>query len=274
MKCFVCPHETVGESIYCARCRPLIDGFADQAARALVLQEAYDPASDSFICYYSGASLDDANPKSAWYVTIDHRTPGKAETRVVAAAWVNRMKSEMDEGEFRIAIPLIARCFDGEALDISKLTFKYWNKQVAEAASRGPMSRALGPSYCPVCDKRADPYIYCPRCRRLIFSHPTGHRILARALKAAYDKITDTFRCHYTNIVLEVSDGRSPLFVNYDHRIPRKKGDLVVCAAFINAMKNSMSDVEFRAAVRELARHFGGAPFDKEAVKFRYWTKD
>jgi hypothetical protein len=136
------------------------------------------------------------------------------------------------------------------------------------------MTRALGPVYCPVCDRRADPYIYCPRCRRLIFSHPTDHKILAAALKAAYVREIDGFGCHYTHIKLETSDGRSPFFVNYDHRIPRKRGDIVVCAAFINAMKNSMSDTEFRAAVKELARHFAGAPFDKKAVRFRYWTRN
>ena len=273
MKCFVCPHETVGKSIYCARCGPLIINFADQAARAVALRDAYDPATDSFICFYTGERLITSDPKSPWYVTVDHRTPGKAGTQVVAAAWVNRMKSEMAEDEFRIAIPLLARCFDGEALDITQLTFRYWNKQVAEAVSQGPMSRALGPVYCPVCDKRADPYIYCPRCRRLIFSHPTDHRLLAQALKAAYDKGRDLFVCRYTHIPLDASDGRSPFFVNYDHRIPRKIGDIVVCAAFINAMKNSMSDTEFWAAVRELARHFAGAPFDRSAVRFRYWTK-
>ena len=239
-QCSICPNEAIPHSKYCARCRPVMENFAEEAARAEALRNGLDRKRNVILCYYTGTVLDTANPRSPNYLTCDHRIPGKKGDLVPACAWVNRMKSQMSEDEFHIAIPLLAQVFDGSPLDTGKLSFAYWNRKVPLTCVRSMLSRATGPVHCAVCDKRCDPYVYCPRCRRLIFSHPADHRLLAKTLREAYDKKTDTFRCHYTGIILNVTDNKSPFFAVYDHRIPRKKGDLVLCASFINAMSSSI----------------------------------
>jgi hypothetical protein len=40
-----------------------------------------------------------------------------------------------------------------------------------------------------------------------------------------------------------------------------------------NAMKADLSEDEFYLVMNELARHFEGAPFNKDVVKFEYWKR-
>jgi hypothetical protein len=54
----------------------------------------------------------------------------------------------------------------------------------------------------------------------------------------------------------------------------RKAGDLVLTAAFPNAMKCIFSGEELRAAIMALAGHFAGEQFDRNTLSFRYWTRD
>jgi hypothetical protein len=46
--------------------------------------------------------------KSPWYITFDHRIPGKPGDLVVAAFWVNRMKTYLTEEEFRAVVMELA----------------------------------------------------------------------------------------------------------------------------------------------------------------------
>lgn len=270
MICYVCRAPTKANSKYCSLHGQIIVGFAEQGARARAFRRAFEKKTGAILCHYTGQPLDLTDPDDPWYATCDHKIPGKKGGLVACAAWVNRMKTQLSESEFGRIIRALA---DG-TFTSTTIKFRYWLPVVLLKMAPVPLPTVPAPHFCNVCDKKCDPSIYCPRCRRLIFSHPSDHVLLARTLKAAYVKDRDAFVCQYTKIILDPSNNKSPFFPVYDHRIPRKEGDLALCAAFVNAMKGSLSDVEFFAAVKELARHFAGAPFDRDAVTFRYWTKE
>lgn len=80
-------------------------------------------------------------------------------------------------------------------------------------------------------------------------------------------------RQNYIDIKLDEEDLDSPFFMVFDHRIPRRKGDLVVTSMLMNAVKGDLSEEEFHLVMNELARHFEGKPFDRNVVKFECWKK-
>jgi len=88
---------------------------------------AYDPVSDTFLCHYTGLPVDLKDPGSPWYLNYDHVIPGDENRLVVAANFVNVMKSELSEDEFRAVIIELAHHFDtGEPFDMGVCAFKYW----------------------------------------------------------------------------------------------------------------------------------------------------
>jgi len=113
---------------------------------------------------------------------------------------------------------------------------------------------------------------YCARCRGHLHDRPENAKRLT-ALVAAYDPALDGFRCAYSGAPLEEEDQADPFYLYFDHEVPRRSSELVASAAVFNAMKSELSGDEFRAAVRELARHHGGKPFRKGAVSFEWWTE-
>jgi len=110
----------------------------------------------------------------------------------------------------------------------------------------------------------------CPRCRRHITNvEYTAHLL---ALLAAWDPVAKGFRCFYTGVLLEENDKSDPWYLAFDHRIPGKKGDLVVCARWVNSMKTALSDDEFRAVIIELDRsRKAKEPFNMAVAEFKYW---
>jgi len=92
-------------------------------------------------------------------------------------------------------------------------------------------------------------------------------------MKAAWCKEKNGFLDHYLGIVVDEENLDSPYYVVFDHRIPRKKGDLVLTCMLVNAMKGDMSEDEFYLMMNELARHREGKVFDREVIKFEYWKR-
>jgi hypothetical protein len=91
-------------------------------------------------------------------------------------------------------------------------------------------------------------------------------------MQASWDKARKAFICYLTGLALDPHDNTNPLFLTFDHRIPKKPGMLMVAAAFVNMMKSALSEEEFWLVVGELAHHFEtGGPFNKDIVKFAYW---
>ncbi len=115
----------------CKRCKNFRDrvetrGKPDLAARVEALRRAWD--GTGFRCYYSGVRLEETNSHDPRYLTFDHRTPRHENDLVVAAAFVNDMKSDMSEDEFRAVIVQLASRFQGGAFDERVLKLVHWKR--------------------------------------------------------------------------------------------------------------------------------------------------
>ncbi len=123
---------------------------------------------------------------------------------------------------------------------------------------------------CCVCGKETGSQErHCDRCASLI-QHKD--RIKRRhALQKAYDSSADGFRCHWCGVLLEEEDYTDPFHLCFDHFFPVKSSELVASSEIFNKMKYELGPEEFHKAIKELAAHRAGKPFDKDVVEFRYW---
>ena len=129
---------------------------------------------------------------------------------------------------------------------------------------------------CAVCQNPCHRFAaLCKRCKKWVDRLDTRRKAnkpaRIKALKQAWDG--RGFRCYYTGVKLNESDHRSPLYLTFDHRIPRQQEDIVVAAACMNDMKSDLTEKEFRRMVLELARHFEGGQFDKRAFDLEHWRR-
>jgi len=129
-RCDICGEPSFPHSIYCPRCRRFVFwGGHDHGPRVKALKMAWDPVLKGFVCYYTGVLLNLTNPKSPWYATFDHRIPGDDMTQVMAASWVNAMKTAMSEKEFWAVIKEFARFLtEGGDFDRNVTKLRYWNR--------------------------------------------------------------------------------------------------------------------------------------------------
>ena len=107
LDCVVCHGPLFPRSMYCARCRRFITTERDDAARRIAMIIAWCKEQNGFLCRYTGVKVDELDFRSPWYLNFDHITPGRKDL-VVAASWVNRMKSCLTEPEFRAVIKSLA----------------------------------------------------------------------------------------------------------------------------------------------------------------------
>ena len=128
---------------------------------------------------------------------------------------------------------------------------------------------------CDICLRPIEPpHKYCPRCSKFICRAGRGMAHV-NAPKRDYDPVHDVFRCHYTGVVLEEKDTKSPKYLTYDHLIPGLKtvDNEVITMALINEIKTDMTYDEFLALAREIIRHEDrGGAFDERVldIKHRY----
>lgn len=275
MPCLVCIRDPEPKKIYCPRCWGLIRHKPDHVEHRDALSKCYDEELDAFICQITGVPLNDTDPHDPWYVTFHHLVPGKKGTMVIAAWWANDMIADMLEDEFRLAVTLFARHQRGEPVDWSQLKFTFWKRKPRPKMAFLFRERkvAVTPARCDICDQKPAPHsIYCPACRGFIFQ---GRNISERhkALKDGWDEKARKFRCHYTDAVLNITDPDSPMYLVFDHLTPGKTGRLVLTFAWINCMKMDLSEEEFLAIMAELDRHFRGAPFNKDVIRFEHWYR-
>ena len=72
---------------------------------------------------------------------------------------------------------------------------------------------------------------------------------------------------------LNDSDPQSPLYMEFDHPVPGKKGRLKAVVAFVNRMKTDLSEREFWAQIHELARFRREGVTFRDVIKFRHWFR-
>jgi hypothetical protein len=260
---------------YCPRCHRWCAVRKEIRARVKTLHENYDHEADAFRCAYCDAILDEINNKSPLFLCFDHPTPGRRNLLAVCCSIMNYMKSDMLPEEFRAIVLALARHFlDGTPIDISLTRFKYWSRGKKIKLAKGErLEKRWDVKECIICKKAPVPHTrYCARCHRLADA-PDFSKARLEALIEAYDPVLDAFICHYTGLPLNLDDPSSPLYLNFDHVIPRDGRRLVCAAAFANVMKSEMTEKEFRAIIIELAHHWEtGEPFDTKVLKLKYWT--
>ena len=274
--CHICKTVVPPRFTYCPRCHKHFDNSHETTAHVLALIAAWDPKRNCFVCFYTGVPLDEDDPSSPWYITFDHRIPGKKGDLVACAAWVNLMKNQLSEEEFRAVITELARCREaGEPFNMAVAEFKYW--RVPARLKLGKLAsltnlRLPKVGNCIVCSARTYPYSpFCPECRNII-RQQSNIKERTAAMQASWDPARKAFICYLTGLILELSDNRSPVFLTFDHRIPKMPGTLRMAAAFANFMKTALSEDEFWLVVKELAHHFQtGEAFNKNVIKFAYW---
>ena len=130
---------------------------------------------------------------------------------------------------------------------------------------------------CDICGLSKHPLAkFCKRCKKIIDridirkKHNKSARIIA--LKKSWDG--KCFRCHYSGVRLEERDHHSPVYITFDHRIPREESDIVIAAAVINDMKSDLSDEEFKNAINQLSAWFSkGTPVSEDVFKLKHWKR-
>jgi len=133
---------------------------------------------------------------------------------------------------------------------------------------------AIAPKECVVCSSPIPKTrTYCDRCRRLVKNHHAEYLKKRLALQKAWSTAQQAFLCHFSHLPLEEIDRDSPFAIEFDHLIPVKASALAATASFINQLKGDLTGEEFQAALLELVKHWNGAPFDRAAVAFEYWSR-
>ena len=99
------------KSMYCPRCRRFITTQRENAARRIAMTAAWNAKLRAFLCHYTGLKVEELDFTDLWYLSFDHVIPGKLGDLVVAALWVNRMKSFLTEAEFRAVLKQLADRF-------------------------------------------------------------------------------------------------------------------------------------------------------------------
>jgi hypothetical protein len=115
----------------------------------------------------------------------------------------------------------------------------------------------------------------CARCRPLIGRIETrkgadgrGRRVdqeaRLRAMARQFDPAINAYRCHFTGVPL-VLEARRRRSAEWAHLRPADEGSVVLACQLVNRMQADLTEPEFRAMVKALARRFDGEPFDETA---------
>ncbi|MDD5173478.1 MAG: hypothetical protein PHV48_01455 [Candidatus Omnitrophica bacterium] len=117
---------------------------------------------------------------------------------------------------------------------------------------------------------------FCKRCKKILDridtrrKHDRAARI--KALKSSWDG--SCFRCNYSGVKLEEKDHKSPLYITFDHRIPRKEDDIVIAASVINDMKSDLDEEEFKNVINHLAEYFrNGVLINPDVFNLKHWKR-
>jgi len=273
--CTICTIPVGRRKFLCPRCKLVLGNRFHHKLLVPALRDALDRSINRFRCRYSGAVLEETgDPYNPWYLTADHVIPGKDEI-AISAFLINDMKTDLTAEEFLTVVPALDDTLLGIApFDKNIIAFRTWNRVAPILAAPRllalwEMARAQTIA-CTVCGRPPFPgSIYCPTCRGIIYQR---WEIAARAfaLKRSWNPLLQAYTCYYTGAILDVLDPNSPWFIVFDHLIPGQKGNVVACAAWVNAMKTYLTESEFRAVIHSLAGHIRhGTPFDTSLVNAR-----
>jgi len=268
--CPVCGRPARYHAKYCPRCWPFCNSNKCNLPiheRVRALKEALDEKANGFRCHYSGVLLDLEDPDSPLYPVFDHIVPGEPRL-VICSRLVNDMKKDLTGDEFRIVVPAISDFLEkGLPVGHDIIGFVCWPRRYDLPSATVLGKTPPSPKGCAVCEMKRHRYsLYCDLCRHFIF-HKPEHVARVAAMKDGWDRQRGGFICHYTGVLLDRTNSKSPWYMVFDHRFPGNKGHLAVCAAWVNGMKTYLTEEQFRAILNALAGHFrDGAPVDGDLL--------
>jgi predicted nucleic acid-binding Zn ribbon protein len=278
MECCVCDKDIPPQRHYCDRCRDLLRTTKDHMKRRMALRAAYDPSIDAFRDNWSHVELEPLDRSDPFFLVFDHLVPVESSELVASSALFNRMKTDMAPDEFRTAFKLLAAHLRGEPFDKGAIRFVYWKRHPPHPprpAMRLYPEEVAYPRVdaCVICGK--PPWrgsIYCVGCREFIFWRGVDRARRARAMKEAWDPRAGRFICQYTGAEIEDGDASSPWYLSFDHATPGDPESIVVCAVWVNSMKNALTRDEFWKVVKEYDRYLrDGDEFDRDVVEYSHW---
>jgi len=138
--CKICRKPPLLYSYYCARCRELVFQHGLAGPRVEAFANAYYEPLDTFLCHYTRQPLVFTGRYGPWHVSVDHLTPGDEKHVVVAALWVNRMKTYLTESQFRAVIHALAfHIRTGAPFDTSVLSARSFQQTVRRLGAKIPV---------------------------------------------------------------------------------------------------------------------------------------
>ncbi len=267
--CTICGSPARPRNLYCPRCRRFIFHKPNHKARALALIEAWDPIHKCFRCWYTGIRLDETYPSSRRYLTFNHVIPGDGSRLVVCCRLINEMKSDLTWDEFFTVVAAFDIYRKTGIFPKETVNLEHWARTAVQPVlAKLPLPPAKGASVvqCAICGKPSVPGSdYCPRHRKFFFGKYERKARLV-AFKRAWSAEKNGFVCEYTGVLLDENDQNSPWYVSIDHRFPGRKGELAVCARFVNSIKANLTAKQFARVMEALARMMDGEPFDESVI--------
>jgi len=145
--CEVCD-SPINRGKRCRQCAAIHDALsADSRSDVTAITAAMRNSlrDGLFWCYYTGLPLVLDDSGSPYYRSIDHRTPGDRRDLVLCCLFVNEMKGDLDEAEFRSAIRALAACFEtGQPLNLGEVRFQYRKRNwLGNRRSCGPTLKGI-----------------------------------------------------------------------------------------------------------------------------------
>ena len=115
----------------------------------------------------------------------------------------------------------------------------------------------------------------CARCRPIMARvetrkdpHGRGRAVnkqaRLRAMERQFDPSINAYRCYFTRVPLVLAAGRRRS-AEWAHRTPGDESSVVLACKLVNRMQTDLTESEFEALVKALARRFEGEPFDESA---------
>jgi hypothetical protein len=85
-----------------------------------------------------------------------------------------------------------------------------------------------------------------------------------RAMEQQFDPSIDGYRCYFTGVPLELAAG-TRRSAEWAHLTAGDESSVVLACKLVNRMQTDLTESEFAALVKALARRFEGEPFDESA---------
>jgi len=114
--------------------------------------------------------------------------------------------------------------------------------------------------------------MYCRSCAQIVF-RMKARRFPPEAEEGVREYVRQhDYQCYYTDLPLEMDDTKSAWFCTFDHWIPLDPRKIVLCCAWVNAMKSALSDKEFWFYIFQLNDcHLKHTPVKK--IGLAYWHR-